>query len=167
MNIAAAFSETEEFKSYQISWVVNQSTPALRASLIQFWLANGAIADPHEAWRRSFEVAGVARDHSGNIVGVSSVYIDRLPSDGLPYWFYRTFIRPDCRIMGLAPRLFQTTYNGLSRLYRAEPYAPSGIIVILENSKLEGVAGSRIIQRCGLERLDLVLQGRSVWRRLL
>lgn len=157
---------TFNFNGYRLAWVFGQGTPDLRTELIRFWMTNNAVPDPYEAWRRSFEVTCTARDDSGDLVGVSSFYLDRLLTDGLPYCFYRTYVRPDCRIMGLAPRLFLITFDKLAALYAGETYSPSGIVVVTENPKLEEAAGLRIIQRCGLERLGANPQGVSVWRRL-
>lgn len=156
----------DEFNGYRIAGIFGQCTPELRVELIRFWSSNGAIADPYQAWRRSFEVACIARSDIGDIVGVSSSYPDQLIPDGPPYWFYRTYIRPDCRVMGLAPRLFKMTFDGLEALYAEDPYSPLGMIVVLENPKLEDAAGLRIVKRCGLERLGENARGMSVWRRL-
>lgn len=108
----------------------------------------------------------MAVDESGRIAGVSSVYAACFPGTGAPYWFYRTFIRPDCRDIGLAPRLFACTHEQLALAYGDEPEAPVGMMVISENPKLETPAGIRISQRAGLTHLGYNDLGQSIWHRL-
>jgi hypothetical protein len=159
-------SVTSSFKKYQIVWVWNQITPALRNELIAFWRDNGALPDPLEAWRRTFEVACVVLNAEGRVVGVSSVYCARPSAGAALYWFYRTFIREDCRHVGLAPRVFAHTREQLARAYVGEAHAPVGMMIVTENPKLETAAGIRVLQRGGLQRFGLSDSGESVWHRL-
>lgn len=154
------------FKRHRIHWVREHTSTALRSHLIAFWHEHGAIEDPSEAWRRTFEVACVAIDDSGRIAGVSWVYSAGSPGAGASYWFYRTFIRPDCRDFGLLQRLFACTHEQLALAYAGEPLAPVGMMVITENPKLETPAGIRICQRAGLTRLGHSDNGQSIWHRL-
>lgn len=155
-----------EFKNRQIHWVWGEISPALRSQLIAFWRDNGAIQDPFEAWRRSFEVACVAFDSSEQIVGVSSVYCAYCAQAEAPYWFYRTFVHEDSRTGGLAPRIFTCTFEQLKLAYAGENEAPVGLMVVAENPKLETAPGIRIIQRAGLLLLGRTVSGQSVWHRL-
>lgn len=154
-----------QFNDFRIVWAFEQKSADLRRALINFWLHNGAIADPNEAWRRTFEVGCIAWNKADEIVGVSSFYADRLIHDGHVYWHYRTFVRPDCRLPGLAPQVFQMTFDALSELHAAEPFSPIGIVVVVENPKLEKPSGFRVIERCGMERLGDDQHGKSIWRR--
>lgn len=153
-----------EFNHHQIFWVWQQVTPDLRQALIRFWRENTAIQDTFDAWRRTFEVACVALDPQGQIVGVSSVY--GAYGSGSPYWFYRTFIRQDCREVGLAPRIFTCTHQQLAQAYAGEADGPVGMMVVSENPKLETPAGIRVSQRAGLSHLGYNEQGQSVWHLL-
>lgn len=159
-------SVISSFKKYQIVWVWNQTTPTLRSELIAFWRDNGAIQDPLEAWRRTFEVACVALNAEGRVVGVSSVYCACPAAGAALYWFYRTFIREDCRDVGLAPCVFAHTYEQLALAYAGEAQAPVGMMIVTENPKLETAAGIRIIQRVGFQRFGTSDSGESVWHRL-
>lgn len=152
------------FNDHRIFWAWQQVTPVLRQQLIDFWRDNGAIQDPFEAWRRTFEVACVALNQAGEIVGVSSVY--SAYGVGAPYWFYRTFVREDCRDVGLAPRIFACTHQQLALAYGDEAEAPVGMMVVSENPKLETPAGIRISQRAGLLHLGYNELGQSVWHLL-
>jgi len=153
-------------KKHRIVWVWGQITPQLRSELIAFWGETGALTDPCEAWRRTFEVASVVRNADGRIVGVSSVYCAYSPGAGALYWFYRTFIREDSRDVGLAPRLFAHTYEQLALAYADEAQAPVGMMIVVENPKLETAAGIRVIQRAGFQHLGIDENGQSVWHRL-
>lgn len=154
------------FRGYDIAWLFGAgNTPEMRAALIRFWTDHGALGDPFAAWRRTFEVGAVALDGQGDIAGVSSFYPDILPADGRPYWFYRTFVRPDSRIVGLAPQLFDCTFTTLAADYGGEPGAPEGVVTIMENPKLDTPAGLRVIRQSGLTLLGTDVHGRSVWRR--
>jgi hypothetical protein len=154
------------FRQHQIAWVWNRTTASQRTELIAFWRDNGAIADPFEAWRRTFEVACVVLNAEDRIVGVSSVYCDYSTAVGAPYWFYRTFIREDSRDVGLAPRVFSCTYEQLALAYVDDAQAPVGMMVISENPKLETAAGIRVSQRAGLQYLGRNDRDQSVWHRL-
>lgn len=48
-------------------------------------------------------------DAQDRIAGVSTVYIGPFGASKERYWFYRTFVRPDCRVPGLAIRLLRAT----------------------------------------------------------
>ncbi|MGZ7459550.1 hypothetical protein ACXPVS_23185 [Pseudomonas sp. Ma2-10] len=154
------------FKKHSIVWVWGQITPQLRGELITFWNETGALMDLAEAWRRTFEVASVVMDCDGRLVGVSSVYCSYSPGAGGLYWFYRTFIREDSRDVGLAPRLFAHTCEQLALTYAGETLAPVGMMIVVENPKLETAAGIRVIQRAGFQHLGVDESGQSVWHRL-
>lgn len=147
---------------YSVSWVFGQSNQMLRSELVDFWGRNGAIQDPREAWRRSFEVACTARNAVGKIVGVSSVYHGFLSTGAEPYWFYRTYIQPDSRVFGLLHRLFHETYDRLGAI-SAEAHAPTGIVVIPENEKFLSAAGKRVLLSLGLGYGTSSHQGKPVW----
>jgi len=156
-----------EFRGHTLVWLLDQhKSPAVREALMAFWSSHGAITDAASAWRRSFEVGVVALDPGGQIAGVTSVYIDHLAFDGQPYWFFRTFVRPRSRVMGMMPAMFQGTFARLALDYAGEPGAPVGIAAVTENPKLDTPAGNRIYHRIGLRLLGTDPRGLRVWRRL-
>lgn len=166
MRLTDSARRLRTFRGYDIAWLFGAGNSAeTRAALVRFWADHGAIDDPFAAWRRTFEVGAVALDGQGDIAGVSSFYPDILPADGRPYWFYRTFVRPDSRVVGLAPQLFDCTFATLAVDYGGEPGAPEGVVTIMENPKLDTPAGLRVIRQSGLTLLGTDVHGRSVWRR--
>jgi hypothetical protein len=89
---------------FEVSWVFGNILPALRRQLVTFWLREGALTNPDEAWRRSWEVACVLRQvANGSIAGACTVAI-RLDDQGHAYGFIRIFIRPGSRLAGLNVR---------------------------------------------------------------
>lgn len=159
------FNHVDDFKPFQLHCRVGHPSSALRARLIQFWLTHGAIADQHDCWLRTFDVVCIVVDQHDAIIGVSSVYVDRLIAGGPTYWFYRTFVRPENRVPGLSKSIFLTTYKHLATQYRGEEGAPCGVTAIAENIKFDRPAGARQLQRLGLQRIRADGQGRSVWCR--
>lgn len=154
-----------EFKAFRIFWVLDSLSAEMKTELVKFWLVNGAITNPDEAWRRTLEVGCIAYNANDEIVGVSSIYRDRLQAEGSVYWFYRTFIRLDSRVLGLSSRIFDTTFNQLLGMSSRISDAPCGVIVVTENAKLESRSAMQRLQRMGLERLGNDQRGMSVWRK--
>lgn len=152
-----------EFKAFRICWIFDSLSTEMKVDLVKFWLTNGAIINPEEAWRRTLEVGCIAYNANDEIVGVSSIYRDRLQPQGSVYWFYRTFIRPDSRVLGLNSRIFDTTFNQLLVMSSRVSDAPCGVIVVTENAKLESRGSMLRLQRKGLERLGNDRRGMSVW----
>ena len=153
------------FNDLQIYCRSGELSSELRSCLVQFWLDNGAIANAHDAWLKTFEVAVIVTDHNGAIVAVSSVYADRLMPDGPTYWFYRTFIQREKRFQGLSNLMFHSTFAHLADQYKAENGAPAGVVIVTENPKLERPGGHRILQRGGVEKIGTDHRGNSVWRK--
>jgi GNAT superfamily N-acetyltransferase len=154
-----------EFEGYRLRWTYGHACAARRAQLMAFWQAHGAVTDPYEAWRRTFEVACIAYDSAGQIAGVSSVYSAHYPVLGAPQWFYRSFIHPASRLNGLAQRMVSHTVAQLADAFAGEPGAPVGVIIVTENPKLETPAGQRQLQRLGFVHLGVNETGQSVWQR--
>lgn len=122
-----------------IYWVFGQSSQTFRKKLVEFWIKNKAIDSEAKAWQRALEVACVAINKSGDIIGVASVYADSLSGDSSSIWFYRTFIEPKSIVTsvanGLLGSLFKETIEGLLKLSH-EAGAPQGLAIVIENQKL-------------------------------
>jgi hypothetical protein len=154
---------TIETKGYRLCWVMGQSSTASRAQLIAFWRNNGALNEPFEAWRRTFEVCCIAFDSADQIVGVSSVY--SAPSPGLQghFWHYRTFVRADSRTQGLAEDIFYLSFKQLAETYAGEAGAPLGVAMVVENPAFETAEGQQTLQRGGMVRAGANPTGHSIW----
>src|SRR5471030_3304168 len=88
------------YQNYTFRSVYGQVDEALRTEIVAFWTRSHAITDIQEAWRRTREVVLVVRNPAGEIAGISSVVVCRLP-ENKRYYFYRMFIQPRDRIYGM------------------------------------------------------------------
>lgn len=132
-------------------------------ALVRFWIEEKAIVDPAEARRRVREVVCLARDAAGRIAGVSTVYPGQLNQSGTPepYWFYRSFIRPDCRVYGLASRILHLSFQTLARAGGGM----RGVAVVTENPGLMSPALRKHLVKLGLTRIGVTPAGLDVWKR--
>lgn len=150
-------------QAFHVQWVFGNVTQALRRQIVTFWLQEGALTHADEAWRRSFEVACVLQDESGNIAGVCTVAI-HLDDRGRSYGFVRIFIRPDDRRVGLNVRLMERMIEGFVSLAR-EPDAPQRLVATIENRKLERRGAQRILARLGFVHVGVAPNGERVMQR--
>jgi GNAT superfamily N-acetyltransferase len=133
---------------FEVSWVFGNILPALRRQLVTFWLREGALTNPDEAWRRSWEVACVLRQvANGSIAGACTVAI-RLDDQGHAYGFIRIFIRPGSRLAGLNVRLMKKMIEGFEGLAH-EQGAPRRLLATIENRKLERRAIQQVLASLG------------------
>jgi hypothetical protein len=57
------FDLVGEFNDFEIYCRSGQLSVGLRAQLLQFWIANNAIDNVHDCWRRSFKVEFIVLSH--------------------------------------------------------------------------------------------------------
>jgi hypothetical protein len=131
-------------------------------------LRNNAIGDPTEAWRRAAEVACVILDSQNNIIAVSSVYRASFDNDVTYFWLYRTFVglnhRQHFYTNKLPLILITSTFDNLAKL-PMEKKSPLGLIIIVENIKLNRPALVSIIQGLGFSRINILNINKVTWRR--
>ncbi len=145
----------------QVRWVFGNVPDALRRQIVEFWLQEGAVTNPHEAWRRSWEVACVLQQaEAGRIEGACTVAI-RLDDHGVSYGFVRLYIRPASRRVGLNARLMETMIDGFKTMMH-EPGAPRHLVATLENRKIERRAAQKIIARLGFVHVGTAPTGELV-----
>lgn len=146
---------------FQVLWVFGNVSVALRRQIVEFWLQEGAVTNPHEAWRRSWEVACVLQQAEGSrIEGACTVAI-RLDDHGVSYGFVRLYIRPASRLVGLNVRLMETMIEGFKTMAH-EPGAPRHLVATLENRKIERRAAQRIIARLGFVHVGTAATGELI-----
>jgi hypothetical protein len=153
------------FNDFSLLWAYQGSTPEMRERIVHFWREHGAVTDPGEAWRRTFEVGCITVDRQNEIAGVTSIYIDKLTAAGPTLWMYRMFIRPNSRFLGLACSMFDTTARELQTQFGPEKGSPVGLCAVIENSKLLTRGGIRHMQRQGLRYIGPDYQDRQIWVR--
>lgn len=139
--------------------------PQRHEELLRFWLDNGAIHDIKEAQRRIKDVVCLAFDPLDRIAGVSSVYTDAFGPTAEKCWFYRTFVRPDCRVPGLAIRLLRVTLRQLAQLTANRVELPKSLVIITENRRLTHPRVRKMLAAEGMKWLSKNSDGMDVWKR--
>jgi GNAT superfamily N-acetyltransferase len=151
----------DKLSRFQVQWVFGNITETLRQELVAFWLREGALTHPDEAWRRSWEVACVLREgEEGALAGVCTVAI-HLDEHNRSYGFVRIFIRPDSRFTGLNVRLMERMIEGFKEFAR-EAGGPRRLLATIENRKLERRAPQKILARLGFVRAGIAANGELI-----
>src|SRR3990170_7315249 len=102
VGMASMASTDLSYGDYQMEIVLGEKPEELRHEIVEFWKANRALrTGPEERWRRSAEVALIARNGKREIVGVSTVYVRNFRTPDNKYYFYRMFIREGDRVPGM------------------------------------------------------------------
>lgn len=156
---------TGAIHAFNVQWVFGGITPTLRRQIVAFWLQERALGNPDEAWRRSFEVACVLQDETGNLAGVCTVAIG-MDDHTRSYGFVRIFVRPSSRRVGLNVRLMERMIEGFTAL-AAEPGGPQRLLATIENRKLERRAAQRILARLGFAHIGVAPNGELIMQRML
>jgi hypothetical protein len=121
----------------KVTRVWKQITPELEAELVRFWTKNKAIGEEKDAAKRAKQVACIARDDKGDIVGVSTAQPRIVPRLRQPMYYYRNFIAEGARGQQLAPEFLEQTKQVLQEynLALSKPLC-LGMIIELENKGL-------------------------------
>ena len=112
------------------------------------WLENNVLPSKEMAWHRSNQVCYMITDtKTDEMIGVNTLYRDKLPNNDEDYFFNRMFIQPEHRnsrlmITGTAAMLCYAKH------FLSEQGA-AGIININENTKLSKPGMQRIFMRLG------------------
>jgi hypothetical protein len=144
---------------YVIDFVYENINESLSKEIINLWVENKAIP-LEEAQRRTKEVACVGRNQEGQLVGVSSVYLQEIPNYGGVYYIYRQFTRLSDRRLILSQRLLRKTLTSLGELKTNT----KGVILVTENIKLLRRSGFRIFERSGMQHVGKNELGQDIWK---
>jgi hypothetical protein len=156
----------EAIHGFRARWVFGNITDALRRQLVTFWMQEGALGNLDEAWRRSWEVACILEDEtSGNVAGICTVAV-ALDDEGRSYGFLRIYIAAGSRRPGLNMRMMRSVIEGFEAL-ASEPGAPQRMVATIENTKLEGRGGQRLLANVGFESLGRTPRGELLIQRRL
>lgn len=156
----------DSFEGLSIYLVWQRMSANMQETLSRFWLAQGAIVDLQEALRRTQEAVCLAVDTHGNIAGVSTVYIAPFGVQQQPYYFFRTFIRPDSRKLGLVARLFRHGDTHLAQHFnRADNTSPRGTVIVTDNLRLKHPRAKMMIQAQGFTLLGMTTDKKEVWKK--
>ena len=151
---------------YTFVFVHGAVNESLGQEIIDLWNSNQALGIPEEAQRRLSEVACIARNSSGQLVAVNSIYLRNLPNAGGQYYFYRQFTRSQDRRVSLSLRMLRLTLGFLKKRELEAPTSPQsvqGVIVVAENVKLLRRAARRVLERSGLALVGRDNRGAEIW----
>ena len=149
------------FNDYLLENVYLRTTDAQRAEIMALWQQEGAVPDPAERARRSREVVFMVRNAAGELAGLCTVGLTRVP-DGRVFYAYRMFLRPQDRM----PYLMWAVTDGTRDFLRGftHPDTPTaGLYLITENPKLMRPGMKRSFQRHGYSYRGKTVHGLDVW----
>jgi hypothetical protein len=147
---------------HSITPVFGAVTEELRREVAAFWLQHGAIGNLPEAVQRADQLLCVARNGAGEIVGVNTAYLARLPGRDGRYFFCRMFIRPRSRVLQLAYALARAGIDTL-RQHRHREAGVRGAAVVAENPKFARAGGRRYLSNMGWRPAGKDLRGLDLW----
>jgi hypothetical protein len=109
--------------SYQLDAVWPTPSAAVRADVVRFWLAEGALPNRPTAEERAHQLLVVAREPNGRVAGVSTAVRAIVPQLGFQCFFYRTFVgrahrTHGLRSTGLFCRILLESYRVLNERFR-------------------------------------------------
>lgn len=146
---------------YRLHNVFRSISPREQQECAELWLRHGVIMSPRAAWERSREVCYLLREcATGRLVGLNTLYPDRVAADGPECLQNRMFIQPESRDSRL-----MITATAATLCYaktRLEDDGIQGILNINENPKLGRPGMRRIFSRLGY-RWQGQRRGQDIW----
>lgn len=150
-------------QGYRIDIVMGQLLQPVAAEIVRFWMQQGVIPNLDEARRRVKQVVVVVRNTEGEIVALNSVYPAAYRTPQENYFFYRLFVRPQDRKIGVNTAATRHAVDFL----RSQSFPKldiKGVVIITENPKLAGEGGRRILKRLGFDYDGRGPKGYDIWR---
>ena len=102
---------------------------ALAERLVAFWTANGVLTE-QVARERLEQVVCIRFDADDEIVGVNSVYADRVPLVGRRFWVYRRYLAPGADEEA-EPEMIEAARAELAQGFAGGPEEPLGLCVLV------------------------------------
>lgn len=153
-------------QGFQARWVFGSIPGEMRRRLVAFWMREGALTNPDEAWRRVGEVACILQNQTtGDIAGVCTVAIG-LDDHGRSYGLLRIYVAAANRRPGLNVRMMRTVIAGFQAM-AGEAGAPRRVLATIENQKIEGPGGRRLLHGLGFEAIGRTPGGELIIQRQL
>ena len=140
----------------QFEIVHNQLTSEQTQEIVKLW---GSVLPHSEKLKRLEQVIAIAKNPSGEIVGVTTAYKGIVNSLRQLFYFYRIFIHPDyrSRVINRSGNNITTKTKEYLKNLQEDP-KPVGMIAYLENRKV----GDEIMKTLGWEPLT-TNSGTNVW----
>jgi hypothetical protein len=150
------------FHDYRLEAVYLAVSDAQREEIIRFWREQRAVLNPMEAERRSREVVFMVRNGAGELAGLSSVGLARLPDQDRLYYAYRMFLRQQDRTPYLMRAVTNATRDFLRDFDHPQIQA-AGMLIVTENGKLMRAGIRRYFERHGYRYRGRNRKGLDVW----
>lgn len=106
--------------------------------IITFWLANGALPTREAAAQRVGQVAYIARTDAGQIVAVTTVYLQANKQLNNHFYYVRVFVADSARRSQVAIALLRKVKSHFESLYQEGMLSPAiGLFMEVENPILK------------------------------
>ena len=102
--------------NYHIEFVFEQLTDDQKKEIIGFWLAEKALTE-EKAKERVSQVALLARDMNGKIVGISTIFKRLYEPIGKTFWVFRGFVSKDFRRHGVVLDLLKSAQSNFNERF--------------------------------------------------
>lgn len=123
---------------FSFSWVWQCADEATQQQVLAFWQKEKAINNIEAAKARLAELAAIAKDCHGNIVGVSTAYPEFCSQLGCKLYYVRAFASQQLRQQNIATSLICVVRDAFEKLsLEATLPACSGIFMEVENPFLK------------------------------
>ncbi|UXX78431.1 hypothetical protein N7E81_13800 [Reichenbachiella carrageenanivorans] len=120
--------------NYLFQNVWNGKKPEIKAQIIGFWTALGALPKSAKAEERVEQVVFVIMDKQKQVVGVSTVYSALVPTLGFHMLHFRCLIHPEHRQNNLAKDIVLKTWTHFNeQANSSDSEVNKGIIMEVEN----------------------------------
>lgn len=136
------------YGDYQLTNVFGTATDDQRHAIVDMWMRHKVLPSKQHAWQRSKEVCYLITEReSGDVVGVNTLYLDKLEHRAEEYYFNRMYILPEHRVsrlmvVGTAAMLC------FAKLHLSNQ-GVAGVVNVNENTKLNRTGSRRIFDRLG------------------
>ena len=135
--------------NYQIEFVYQKLRDDLKKKIIEFWIAEGALKEA-QAQKRIEQVALVAQNEEGEIIGVSTIFKQFHPPVGLYFWFFRAFVGTKYRRSGIVLDFLKASQKELGiRFNQGYESDVLGILIKIQNPDLMKGLYQAVLPRTG------------------
>ncbi len=118
--------------STEIVW--EGKSEALLREIVDFWIAHQALPSKEAAEQRAPQVVCVARDSTGALAAVSTIYRQVHPRFGVAFHFFRCFVAPEHRRTSLATlMIYEVTVYLEGRFKAGKDADVLGIFMEIQN----------------------------------
>lgn len=146
---------------YTFESVWAAQTAELNAEIIDFWLRTGALPTREQAAARVAQATLIARTTAnGQIVAVSTIYVQFNQQLGHPFYYFRCFVEETHRRSALAINLLATVRDELNaRFVAGEQPQILGMVLEVQNAAINQHLTQAVWPRTGFVYIGRNAQG--------